>query len=240
MAAAPSEQEIDAYVDGQLDTEGRFAVEDYLRQHPELAARVMGDLGTRSALQLLARDRAPLPRRLAGGLEGLSPNAAGARWRRWTPAAGLSASGIAAALLVIFQGPPAYVDDALTSHMVSGMRADMASQLEAPKFDAREIRRATKISVPQVPADWKVTDVQLFPTERGPALVMALKTGEGDHLSLFAKRGRESAPEQPDAVREGEHSVAYWRRGDMSYALVGDSGPAAIDARAETLARARS
>lgn len=240
MAAAPSEQEIDAYVDGQLDTEGRFAVEDYLRQHPDLAARVMGDLGTRSALQLLALGDEPLPRGLVERFEDRSPPPAKARWRRWAPAAGLSASGIAAALLVIFQGPPGYVDDALTSHMVAGMRADMASQLEAPKFDAREIRRATKISVPQVPADWKVTDVQLFPTERGPALVMALKTGEGDHLSLFAKRGREGAPEQPDAVREGEHSVAYWRRGDMSYALVGDSGPDAIDARAEALTRTRS
>lgn len=239
MAAAPSDQEIDAYVDGQLDTEGRFAVEDYLRQHPDRAARVMGDLGMRSALQLLARESEPLSPGLREVMQRGSPGA-GERWRRWAPAAGLSASGMAAALLVIFQGPPDYIDDALTSHVVATMRADMTSQLEAPKFDAREIRRATRISVPQVPADWKVTDVQLFPTDRGPALVMALKTGEGDHLSLFAKRGREGAPEQPDAVREGEHSVAYWRRGDMSYALVGDSGPAAIDARAETLARTRS
>ena len=239
MTAAPSDQEIDAYVDGQLDTEGRFAVEDYLRHHPNLAARVMGDLGTRSALQLLARDSEPLSPGLRDAMRGGSPTGA-ARWRRWVPAAGLSATGIAAALLVMFQGPPGYIDDAVTSHLVAGMRAGMASQLEAPQFDVREIRRATQISLPQVPADWKVTDVQLFPTDRGPALVMALKTGEGDHLSLFAKRGREGAPERPDAVREGEHSVAYWRRGDMSYALVGESGPAAIDARAETLARTRS
>ncbi|HEY0595054.1 anti-sigma factor, partial [Sphingopyxis sp.] len=195
MAATPSDQEIDAYVDGQLDTEGRFAVEDYLRQHPDLAARVLGDLGTRSALQLLAHDSDPLSPGLREAMRGGS-SAAGSRWRRWAPAAGLSATGIAAALLVIFQGPPGYVEDALTSHVVAGMRADMASQLEAPKFDAREIRRATRISVPQVPADWKVTDVQLFPTERGPALVMAHMTGEGDQLSLFAKRGREGAPER--------------------------------------------
>lgn len=239
MAAPPSDQEIEAYVDGQLDTEGRFAVEDYLRQDPDLAARVMGDLGKRSALKLLAGESEPLSPLLREAMQSEAAPA-GSRWRRWASASGLAATGIAAALLVIFQGPPGYVDDALTSHMVAGMRADMASQLEAPKFDAGEIRRATRISVPQVPADWKITDVQLFPTERGPALVMALKTQEGDHLSLFAKHGREGAPEQPDAVREGEHSVAYWRRGDMSYALVGDSSTAAIDARAEALARIRS
>ena len=239
MAATPSDQEIDAYVDGQLDTEGRFAVEDYLRHHPDLAARVMGDLGTRSALQLLGGASEPLSPGLRQAMQGESPTET-KRWRRWAPAGGLSAAGIAVALLTMWQGPPDYIDDALTSHLVAGMRADMASQIEAPQFDMSEIRRATKISLPQVPADWKVTDVQLFPTDRGPALVMALKTDDGDNLSLFAKRGREGAPERPDAVREGEHSVAYWRRGDMSYALVGDSGPAAIDARAETLARTRS
>lgn len=234
--ATPNDQEIDAYIDGQLDTEGRFAVEDYLRLHPDMAARVMGDLGRRSALQLLARDSDPLPSGFDAGA-GVRSSPSRPRWRRWAPMAGLTGSGVAAALLVMLQGPPAYVDDALTSHMVAGLRADMASQIEAPKFDAREIQRATRIAVPKVPADWKVTDVQLFPTDRGPAVVMALRTKDGDHLSLFTKRGRNGAPEQPDAVREGAHSVAYWRRGDMSYALVGDRGPAAIDARAEALAR---
>ncbi|HWW57772.1 MAG TPA: anti-sigma factor [Sphingopyxis sp.] len=239
MTATPSDQEIDAYIDGQLDTEGRFAVEDYLRLHPDMAARVMGDLGRRSALQLLARDRDPLPSRLVDQA-GPGPSSGRPRWRRWAPAAGLSASGIAAALLVMLQGPPAYVEDALASHMVAGMRAGMDSQIEAPKFDAREIQLATNIAVPKVPADWKVTDVQVFPTDRGPALVMALKTRDGDQLSLFAKRERNGAPQDPDAVREGSHSVAYWGRGDMSYALVGDSEPSAIDARAEALARSWS
>lgn len=239
MTAAPSDQEIDAYVDGQLDTEGRFGVEDYLRGHPDIAARVMGDLGRRSALQLLARDSAPLPSRFAE--ERWTPaSPVQPKWRRWAPMAGVSAMGIAAAFVVMLQGPPGYVEDALASHLVAGMRAGMDSQLETPKFDAREIARATNIAVPRVPADWKVTDVQLFPTDRGPALVMALRTKDGDHLSLFTTRERNRAPQRPDSVREGSHSVAYWRRGEMSYALVGDSEPSALDDSAETLVRTRS
>ena len=239
MTAAPSDQEIDAYIDGQLDTEGRFVVEDYLRLHPDMAARVMGEHGRRSALQLLARDRAPLPSRFVDDARYAAP-VPKPGWRRWGPIAGVSAMGVAAAFMAMMQGPPGYVDDALASHRVAGMRAGMDSQLETPTFDAREIRLATNIAVPRVPADWKVTDVQLFPTDRGPALVMALRTKDGDHLSLFTTREGNGAPERPDSVREGAHSVAYWRRGDMSYALVGDSEPAALGASAEALVRTRS
>ena len=65
MTDGPNESELAAYVDGQLDVEGRFAVEDHLRRHPDLAARVMGDLGARSALQLLAQDRRAMPAAVA-------------------------------------------------------------------------------------------------------------------------------------------------------------------------------
>ena len=236
MTNDPSDLEIDAYIDGQLDTEGRFAVEDYLRQHPEAAARVMGDLGTRSALQLMARDTRPLPSGLtdlmAGHFAARPP-----RWRRWAPLGGLSAVGLAALILVVAQGRPDYVDDALTSHRIAMMRAGLDSQIEMPRFDAKEIRAATNIAVPAVPAGWKVTDVQLFPTERGPALLMAVTTTGGERLSIFAQNEKTDAPERPDAIREGSQSVAYWRNGEMSYALVGESDPGAMDATAEALVR---
>lgn len=237
MIDEPGEAEIHAYIDGQLDAEGRFAVEDYLRRHPDRAAQVMGDLGRRSALQILARDRQPIPPRLAETAKALGM-LRGARWRRWVPLGGMAAGAAAAALLLaVITNPPAYVEDAVTSHRVALLRAGMDSQVEAPVFNAQEIRRATDIAVPAVPADWTVTDVQLFPTDRGPALLMAVLTKEGDRLSIFMQRRKNGAPQRPDAIREGAQSVAYWRRGDMSYALVGDSEPGEIDAKAEVLAR---
>ena len=237
MTDGPSDMEIDAYIDGELDVEGRFAVEDYLRRHPEKAAAVLGDMGRRSALQLLARGRQPVPAHLIEAARSLF-SAAPARRRLWAPLGGLAAAGMAALVLtVVIRTPPAYVDDALTSHRVALLRAAMDSQVEAPRFNAQEIRLATNIAVPAVPEDWTVTDVQLFPTERGPALLMAVQTREGDRLSIFLQRRKNGAPEQPDAIREGAQSVAYWRRGDMSYALVGESEPGEMDARAEVLAR---
>ena len=236
MIDEPGEAEIHAYIDGQLDAEGRFAVEDYLRRHPDHAAQVMGDLGRRSALQLLARDRRPISPGLMEAAQAIgAPRSA--RWRRWMPVGGAIGVAAAALLLAVGTDPPAYVDDAVTSHRVALLRANMDSQVEAPVFNAQEIRRATDIAVPTVPADWTVTDVQLFPTERGPAVLMAVLTKEGDRLSIFMQRRKNGAPQRPDAIREGAQSVAYWRRGDMSYALVGDSEPGEIDAKAEVLAR---
>lgn len=239
MTDGPNESELAAYVDGQLDVEGRFAVEDHLRRHPDLAARVMGDLGARSALQLLAQDKRAMPAAVAALGRDLAEPAR--RWRRWMSVGGTSvAAAVVALLFVATQGPPAYVDYAISSHRIAMMRAGLNSQAETTHYDAREIASTTNIAIPSVPKSWKITDVQLFPTERGPALLVAVRTQAGDPLSLFALHQRSGAPERPDAVREGAQSVAYWRRGDMSYALVGNTGPGAIDATAEKLARSWS
>ena len=65
----------------------------------------------------------------------------------------------------------------------------------------------------------------------------SLTVDEVRDLSQLLGAGFDLSPEHPDAVREGEQSVAYWRRGDMSYALTGDQEPGLMDATAEALAR---
>lgn len=228
--------ELDAYVDGQLDLERRFAVEHHLAAHPELAARVMTDLGTRSGLQLLHQGLAPARAEIAGLAQRLQ---APQRRRLFGPAALAAAFGfvaISALLLSQSQAPPDYVIDAEISHRAAMLRATMASQLESPGFDADEILKATQISMPSLPEGWHVTDVQLFPSQRGLALLIAVKNTAGQPLSIFALRQHSNAPARPDAVREGTYSVAYWSENGMSYALTGDDEPSAIDATAEALA----
>lgn len=239
MDDAPTPGEIDAYVDGVLDTGRKFVVETYLSNHPELAARVMGDLGSASGLKLLFATGDVVE---ANAVQVVSPVKAGAVpsfWHRHRgPIAGLSVAGAAAAagLFFVDVGAPNYVDYAVSSHRIALLRANMRSQVETPLYDAKEIASSTQIAIPTLPASWNITDVQLFPTDKGPALVVALKTETGKQLSLFALRERTNAPERPDAIREGTQSVAYWRRGDMSYALTGDGEASTIDATAEALA----
>lgn len=237
MTEHPTDLEIDAYVDGELDVERRFAVEAHLARQPVLAARVMHDLSARSALRMLSHDRRPLPAAMKALGARLAPRPKG--WRRLMTA-GVGAAGLAAGIAVWLAAtdrPPSYVSYAVASHRIAMLRADMHSQIEAPRFDAREIALSTRIAMPPLPDGWHVTDVQLFPTDKAPALLMAIRTDEGRRMTIFAVHERTRAPERPDAIRDGGQSVAYWRRGDMSYALTGDQEPGKIDATAEALAR---
>jgi len=240
MAEQPSEFELHAYVDGQLDPARRFAIESQLMHDPERAAWVMGELSSRTALQLLAEDPLPVSPAAIERMGRLAEVPSKRFVRRGAIFGGLSLAAAASLVLAWPAGTPGYVDYAVSSHRIAMMRANMPSQIEAPVLDAKEIENSTSIDLPVLPADWRVTDVQLFPTDEGPALLVAVTAGDGQRMSLFALKSRSDAPRRPSAVREGLQSVAYWRRNDMSYALTGDGDPGAMDARAETLAQSRS
>jgi anti-sigma factor RsiW len=237
MTEEPADLELHAYVDNELDDVERFAVETHLARHPEVAARVMGYLSARTGLRLISRREGAIPDRLLKQGAALKPGASHPIWRRAVPLGGI---GIAAAVLFALfttSNPPRYVDMAVASHRVAMMRATMVSQVEGQMLDHREILASTRIVLPALPSDWSITDVQLFPTGKNPALLVAVTTGAGKRLSIFATRQRSDAPAIPDAVQEGAQSVAYWRRGEMSYALTGEDDPVTIDRTAESLNR---
>ncbi len=235
MTDSPSQLDLHAYMDDALDAGRRFAIEAHLADNPALAAQVMGELSQRTALRLLTQDMAPLPAGMLEKASGLYGRARQSFWRRSATLGGASLMVATLAFIFVSGGPPAYVGMAVASHRVAMIRADMPSQIEAPALDAREILASTRIDLPTLPADWRVTDVQIFPAGNGAALLVAVKTATGQQLSLFALRERSNAPEIPDAVREGAQSVAFWRRGDMSYALTGEADPKALDQTAESL-----
>lgn len=236
----PTQLELDTYVDGQLDLSRKYMVENHLSRNPALAAQVMADLGSQSALKILmgtVQEPSADMRDAAHQLVEWRPRPF---WHKVAPFGGVVAAGIAVLFALPIDGPPDYVGYAVASHRTAMVRAAMVSQIEAPHYDAKEILTNTRIDMPAIPAGWQVTDVQLFPSNDGPALLVAVRTGQGEPLSLYAVRARTSAPERPDAVREGAQSVAYWRRGDTSYALTGETDPVAIDATAEALTRSWS
>lgn len=233
------EIDLAAYVDGELDLERTCQVELHLSRQPALASRVMADLAGRNALRLIARQREV-------AAETNQPDdapAASKRFhalRRRASAAMLVAVAVAA-LIVPNLGsrsvatPPDYLDDAMMSHRITLMRARMASQPESPHFDAQDLERETHIRVPRLPADWRVLDAQLFPSDGGPALQLLIRKADGGALSIFAVRGSSTAPAEPLAVRRDGQSIAYWRKGDVSYAVIGDGSPEAIDRIADDL-----
>lgn len=228
--------EIEAYIDGELDLARRLAVEDHLSRHPTLAARVMADFRTRSALQLLAgADFTPSPA-LAGTIAKVRK---GSRPFWHLPAMGvaavIAATLLTTAFLQISASPPSYVSLAAASHRSINDRVSVALQ-QPISTSEQELRLVSRIAVPRLPADWRVIDIELLDTAEVPAMLIAIRTTEGHSLSILALRKHSSAPREPDAVREGSQSVAYWRRGDFSYALTGEGDPQQIDATADALA----
>lgn len=238
MSDEPSELDLHAYVDDQLASGQRFALEAYLSENPALAARVMKELSTRTALRLLADETSPAPEAMLRHADMIAAGQPRSFWRKAMPiGGGMALAAALSTFLLTIDDPPDYVDMAVASHRVAMIRANMASQAETPVLDHNEILSRAHIHLPALPANWRVTDVQLFPTSSGPALTVAVMTTDGRALSLFALRQRSDAPEIPDAVREGSESVAYWRRGDMSYALTGEDEPRMLDEVAEGLNR---
>jgi anti-sigma factor RsiW len=233
-----SEFELEAYIDGQLDHARKMAVEDYLASNGQSAARVMADLRAMNALRLLAQESQPMPARLVDAAASLRTRLRRRRWR--LPAfAGLAVAATIAGVMVLptpTDRTPIYVAEALMAHQTSIMRAGMASQLESPAFDAEEIMRSTNIRIPKLPAGWSIADVQLFPSDEGPALQMVVNMPNGERLSLFAVRSATRVAANPVAVKRGGTAIAYWYREGTSYALTGTGSPEAIDLLADDLA----
>lgn len=235
MTSEPiSALDLEAYVDGQLDTQRRFEVEDHLARAPDAAARVMADLRTREALRLLAAPR-------LGPASSAQIAAAHKLGRGLRQAQGLRRSGRVAALFLLFAGgvgvglgaadlrgaaveaPPTFVTDAAMAHRTALVRAAMRSQVQSTTYDPDEIRSATRISLPRLPADWQVDDVQVFPAHDGPSVEVALSAGDLGAASLFAAHSQRFGVIAPTLVERPEGVVAYWQVGRHVYALTAEA-----------------
>ena len=198
-----TDADLNGYVDDQIDVARRIEVEAYLAERPETAARVMADFahprraaaGARGSRQRIQAIHPLTPR---GDWSAASPSAASlaicSAWQRsrcLSRPVGLPmrrSGPFSISEVVASTPPPAYVEDAMRAHGTSVLRASMASQPEVSAFDAEEIRSATAIVMPTLPADWAVRDVQIYPSRFGPSVEMAIETDELGLLSLFAVR----------------------------------------------------
>jgi predicted O-methyltransferase YrrM len=131
-----------------------------------------------------------------------------------------------------------FLDEAAASRRAGLLRQTMASQVESARLDSHEIERSTGIVLPALPAGWRVTDVQLFPTTDSPAIAMSVLTPQGEALSLFADRAETPAGATPLMARRAGDTIAYWEDGAMAYALTGAGEAQRIMQLAATIAPA--
>ncbi|OWV70505.1 Fis family transcriptional regulator [Rhizobium sp. R634] len=242
--------DLDAYVDGELDVARRIQVESYLSEHPEIAAKVMADLSMKGELRLaLAGESAfgraetrDAARRLERGLSygrifhTMQRIAAvgvliAAGWVAHNSFGAFSATEVAASVPA-----PAYVEDAVRAYQTAALREQMPSQTPTT-YNVDDIRAATAIIMPELPKDWKVADVQIFPSAFGPSVEMSIEETNGKRLSLFAVRPGAFEVQPVSHVALEKTEAAYWQIGEVAYALIADDGGVNLDQAAERLAR---
>lgn len=246
-----SEDDLQAYVDDQLAVARRIDVEAYLSRHPAEATRVMADLRVRDELRLALAETTALrdattmdaARRLESGLSRgrllsqLRRAAAiaflvGTGWLAHAYSGPFGVSEVVASSL-----PPSYVSEAVMAHRTTLVRAAMHSQPAVRDYDPAEIRAATAIQLPALPANWEVTDVQVFPSAFGPSVEMAIRTAQFGTVSLFAVRPGSFDVVPATLVARDELAAAYWQIGEVAYALVAKADSRELDKAATGLAK---
>ncbi|WDZ81083.1 anti-sigma factor (plasmid) [Ensifer adhaerens] len=238
--------DLDAYVDNQLDAAGRLRVETWLARNPDAAARVMADLGMRTTLKLAMTsdvvagrpETREAARRLSSGL---------ANARVWNALQKVAAVGLMVSVGWIAHSsvgpsevnasahPPAFVEHAIRAHQTSLLRAGMPSQPEVQTYDRDEIRAATAIVMPELPKDWNVVDVQVFPSDFGPSVETSVKTDAGTLISLFAGRPGHFAVEPVKDLNLSNAEAAWWQVGEVAYAVVSSTPGVGLSDEAELL-----
>ena len=247
-----TEGDLLAYVDGQLPAMRRVEVEAHLARHPDDAAQVMADLRDRDALRA-AYAPAPGagPDRLRAGARridrALAWQRVGARLRRAAVIVVLVGAGwLAHTEIGTFGVPetaastvdPALVEEALQARQAVLVRARAASQRPSGAYDRADLEAATGLALPDLPADWRVRDVQVFPTRTGTGIEVSLTAvGLGD-LSLFATRGTASAAGAGAVARSEDGGTATWQSGRTAYALSGPRDGSGLQDAAAGLAAA--
>ena len=174
------------FVNHAAPPERRVAVARALSERPEVAARTFAEIADREELVLalgLRQELSLLPT-LA---EPVRPVPV-----RRLPYAGVVVAGLALGLVLgaggvgLFGARPDLVASALAADETTRLRLDMASVDEDASVDGAEIAALTGIDIPAPIAGWQVIDAQVYPSDFGAAVVMAVDVpGEG-MLTLFA------------------------------------------------------
>lgn len=231
-----------AYIDGQLDDQRRLDVEGALSRDPPAAAQVMSDLARRTALRIGLRSLGGAPSvALRARLDdAVVPSRHPARRMLAAGVVGALVLGVAvagAARWITNAGPSSVADDAIQSRQATLLRTRMDSQVETPRLAIREIRTAVRVRLPTLPAGWTLLDVQVFPSDAGPAVQLMIDAGDQGRVFLFASRDvGDSGPDAPVLIRRQGETVAVWEVEGHAFALIGDTPRQTLRAMAIDLA----
>lgn len=225
---APSEADLHAYVDGQLEAPARAEIERWLAAHPERAA-VVADW-KRDAERL--RVSQALPEQWPA-----NPNLEPAHLRRRVRARRRARLGVAAALLLSL-GLGTVTGWQARQLQVASARLPMADAVSAYRLFAVSDRPDTLDAAARAQLqDWlgqhfgalgampdlhaqglHLVGGQRLSTEQGAAAMLVYADTSGARIGVYLRPGGRFG--QPGQRRDGELLAQYWSRGNTSFAVV--------------------
>lgn len=230
----------DALIDGEMAAEERYALADQLADAPDLAAQTMADLRLTEGLRLtLGAVDTPPPSALAAEARRLGR---ALQWqalrRRAMPLVAGAACFVLGwsgqSLLDSLSPAPAgstvtpLIEAALDAEATLALRQAMQSQPESPSLDTGEIEHTLGITLPGLPQDWLVRDVQVVATMARPGVAIAIETPDMGEIMLFTvAQSGQVQDHAPRAYRRDGKAFAVFARDDASYVLVDNSAPLA-------------
>jgi anti-sigma factor RsiW len=238
-----SEDEISAFLDGELSPARRSEVQARLAQEPELAARVFAEAQRMDALRSAQPHRLFPPRPSVRGAKQLE---GALRLRRIFR---MLQAPMAAALLISLGWMANSVTTPLRqggqsadeTFILSAREALRVAQLDAGPSRGGEPNQSKierlaghiNISMPQLPSTWQVTDVQLQPWNEKQRLVVTAITPSLGQITLVAApmTGEDAIPLTPAA--DGRIPTVYWQSGGTAYALMGPVAPDRLEKEAK-------
>ncbi len=243
------EQDILAFVNGQLDAERRFAVAEYLSTQPERAAEVMADLRLTEGLRLAvgAVDDPPSPqlRQAAERLgSGLQQRRTLMRWLPFASAAAMFAFGWTAQGMLNQPAADAHaggvsqlLETAIDAQDAVALRLSLSTRSGPVLRDPQEISEKLGIELPSLPPGWKIRAAQVVATPERPGVALMISTPDLGDILLFSVLRSVDGPDAPAyaTTRDGR-ALAFFERDRTAYVLVDAKGPpGALRQGAETL-----
>jgi anti-sigma factor RsiW len=227
-----TEDELHAYIDGELPADRRGAVEAWLASHPEDAALVAAWRAQAEMIRARygATAEEAIPARLR--LDALMRN--GRRWRAAALVATVAAFIVGGVAGWMARGASAAAPDpyqTFTGEALAAHRLYIGEVRHPIEVGATENhllpwlsrRVGTSLRAPDLtPFDFRLLGGRLLPSASGPAALFMYENGSGERVTLYCAHLKES----PTGLRyttTDNFAAVHWVEGDYGWVL---SGPA--------------